>query len=39
VLSRLHRESDGRTLAANKELVAANAELAARVAVAFARGE
>ncbi|HYY03289.1 MAG TPA: pseudouridine-5'-phosphate glycosidase [Gaiellaceae bacterium] len=37
VLSRLHRESGGRTLAANKELVAANAELAARIAVAYAR--
>jgi pseudouridylate synthase len=38
VLSRLHRESGGRTLAANKALVAANAELAARIAVAYGRG-
>jgi pseudouridine-5'-phosphate glycosidase len=36
VLSYLHRESGGRTLAANRELVAANAELAAEVAVAYA---
>jgi pseudouridylate synthase len=36
VLTRLHRESGGRTLAANKELVAENAELAARIAVASA---
>jgi pseudouridylate synthase len=35
VLSYLHRESGGRTLAANKELVAANAHLAAEIAVAF----
>ena len=35
VLSYLHRESGGRTLAANKELVAANAQLAAEIAVAF----
>jgi pseudouridine-5'-phosphate glycosidase len=35
VLSYLHRESGGRTLAANKELVAANAQLAAEVARAF----
>jgi pseudouridine-5'-phosphate glycosidase len=38
VLSYLHRESGGRTLAANKELVAANAQLAAEIAVAFSRG-
>jgi pseudouridylate synthase len=37
VLAFLHRESGGRTLAANRELVAANAGLAAEVAVAFAR--
>jgi pseudouridylate synthase len=36
VLARLHRESGGRTLAANKELVVANAELAGRIAVACA---
>jgi pseudouridine-5'-phosphate glycosidase len=34
VLSFLHERSDGRTLAANQALVAANAELAAEVAVA-----
>ena len=38
VLSFLHRESDGRTLALNKELVAANAGLAAEVAAAYADG-
>jgi pseudouridine-5'-phosphate glycosidase len=37
VLSYLHRESGGRTLEANKALVAANAGLAAEIAVAFAR--
>jgi pseudouridylate synthase len=37
VLAFLHRESGGRTLAANRALVAANAGLAAEVAVAFAR--
>jgi pseudouridine-5'-phosphate glycosidase len=36
VLSYLHAHSDGRTAAANKELVAANAGLAGEVAVAFA---
>ena len=36
VLSYLHRESGGRTLAANGELIAANARLAAEVAVAYA---
>jgi pseudouridylate synthase len=36
VLSYLHRESGGRTLRANKELVAANAGLAGEIAVAFA---
>ncbi len=36
VLSYLHRESGGRTLAANRELIAANARLAAEVAVAYA---
>jgi pseudouridine-5'-phosphate glycosidase len=35
VLSYLHRESGGRTLAANRELIAANAGLAAEVAVAY----
>jgi pseudouridine-5'-phosphate glycosidase len=39
VLSFLHEHSDGRTLEANRELVAANAELAAEVAVAYARSE
>jgi pseudouridine-5'-phosphate glycosidase len=38
VLSYLHERSGGRTLAANRELVAANAGLAAEVAVAYARG-
>jgi len=37
VLDRLHRESGGRTLAANRRLVADNAALAAEVAVAYAR--
>jgi pseudouridine-5'-phosphate glycosidase len=37
VLSFLHEHSDGRTLAANRALVAQNAQLAAEVAVAFAR--
>jgi pseudouridine-5'-phosphate glycosidase len=35
VLSFLHRRSDGRTLRANKELVAANAQLAGEIAVAL----
>jgi pseudouridylate synthase len=35
VLAYLHRESGGRTLAANRELIAANARLAAEVAVAY----
>jgi pseudouridylate synthase len=35
VLSFLHERSDGRTLAANRELVAANAGLAAEVALAW----
>ena len=35
VLAYLHRESDGRTLAANRELIADNAALAAEVAVAY----
>ena len=38
VLSFLNERSGGRTLAANRELVAANAGLAAEVAVAFAKG-
>jgi pseudouridine-5'-phosphate glycosidase len=37
VLARLHDASGGRTLAANRDLVAANAALAAEVAVAYAR--
>lgn len=36
VLARLHERSDGRTLKANRELVAGNATLAAEVAVAHA---
>ncbi|MGZ8782293.1 MAG: pseudouridine-5'-phosphate glycosidase [Gaiellaceae bacterium] len=36
VLSYLHRESGGRTLTANRELIAANAGMAAEVAVAYA---
>jgi pseudouridylate synthase len=36
VLSYLHRESGGRTLVANRELIAANAKLAGEVAVAYA---
>ena len=36
VLTQLHDQSGGRTLAANRELVAANARLAAEVAVAYA---
>jgi pseudouridylate synthase len=35
VLSYLHRESGGRTLAANRQLIADNAALAAEVAVAY----
>jgi pseudouridylate synthase len=35
VLTQLHEQSGGRTLAANRELVAANARLAAEVAVAY----
>jgi pseudouridine-5'-phosphate glycosidase len=35
VLSFLHERSEGRTLEVNRELVVANAALAARVAVAF----
>ena len=37
VLARLHERSGGRTLRANKELVVANAGLAAEVAVAYGR--
>jgi pseudouridylate synthase len=37
VLCRLHELSGGRTLAVNRELVAANARLAAEVAVAYGR--
>jgi pseudouridylate synthase len=37
VLSYLHTHSGGATLHANKELVAANAQLAAEIAVAYAR--
>jgi pseudouridine-5'-phosphate glycosidase len=36
VLSYLHRESGGRTLAANRQLIADNAALAAEVAVSYA---
>jgi pseudouridylate synthase len=36
VLSYLHRESGGRTLTANRDLIADNAHLAAEVAVAYA---
>jgi pseudouridylate synthase len=38
VLSRLHERSDGRTLAVNRELIAANAGLAAEIAVAHGNG-
>jgi pseudouridine-5'-phosphate glycosidase len=38
VLSRLHRESGGRTLEANRRLVADNAGLAAEIAVSHATG-
>jgi pseudouridine-5'-phosphate glycosidase len=38
VLDYLHRESEGRTLEANRRLVVDNAALAAEVAVAFAAG-
>ena len=38
VLSFLHERSGGATLRANKELVVANAQLAAEVAVAYGRG-
>ena len=36
VLARLHERSDGRTLAANRDLIASNAALAATIAVAAA---
>jgi pseudouridine-5'-phosphate glycosidase len=36
VLSFLHEASDGRTLHVNRELVLANAQLAAEIAVAYA---
>jgi pseudouridylate synthase len=36
VLSFLHERSGGRTLAVNRELIVANAALAAQVAVSFA---
>jgi pseudouridine-5'-phosphate glycosidase len=38
VLSFLHRESGGRTLAANRDLIVGNARLAGALAVALARG-
>ena len=38
VLARLHERSDGRTLAANRALAAANAELAAELAVSAGAG-
>jgi pseudouridylate synthase len=37
VLARLHELSGGRTIAVNRELVAANARLAAEIAVSYAR--
>jgi pseudouridine-5'-phosphate glycosidase len=37
VLAQLHRESEGATLRVNKEFVAANAQLAAEIAVAYSR--
>jgi pseudouridylate synthase len=37
VLARLHEQSDGRTLEVNRDLIVANAALAARVAVAATR--
>ncbi len=37
VLSVLHERSGGRTLTVNRELVGANAQLAAEIAVAYAR--
>jgi pseudouridine-5'-phosphate glycosidase len=37
VLSFLHRESGGRTLAANRELIVDNARLAGELAVALTR--
>jgi pseudouridine-5'-phosphate glycosidase len=37
VLDFLHRESGGRTLAANRELIVDNARLAGALAVALAR--
>src|SRR5207237_9403121 len=37
VLARLHERSGGRTLRANRDLVVANARLAAEVAVAYGR--
>ena len=39
VLSFLHEHSGGRTLEANRELVLANARLAAQVAVAYRAAE
>jgi pseudouridine-5'-phosphate glycosidase len=39
VLGRLHERSGGRTLRVNRELVIANARLAAEVAVAYAAAE
>jgi pseudouridine-5'-phosphate glycosidase len=38
VLSFLHERTEGRTLRVNRELVLANAQLAAEVAIAYARG-
>jgi pseudouridine-5'-phosphate glycosidase len=35
VLSHLHRESGGRTLAANRDLIIGNARLAGEIASAF----
>ena len=39
VLGRLHERSGGRTLRVNRELVIANARLAAEVAVAYRAAE
>jgi pseudouridine-5'-phosphate glycosidase len=39
VLAFLHERSEGRTLAANRELIVANAGLAAEVAIALSRDD
>jgi pseudouridine-5'-phosphate glycosidase len=38
VLAYLHRESGGRTLAANRDLIVGNARLAGEIAASLARG-